>query len=57
MLIMAAFGVSCVILFTLPESPLAQPRNDIGGHIVTAFVGLVAAHYLPHSIVITAIAV
>ena len=57
MLIMAPFGASCVILFTLPESPLAQPRNVIGGHIVTAFVGLVAAHYLPHSIVITAIAV
>ena len=56
-LIMAPFGASCVILFTLPESPLAQPRNVIGGHIVTAFVGLVAAHYLPHSIVITAIAV
>lgn len=57
MLIMAPFGASCVILFTLPESPLAQPRNVIGGHIVTAFVGLVAAHYLPHSIVIIAIAV
>lgn len=46
-LIMAPFGASCVILFALPEAPLAQPRNVIGGHFVTALTGLVAAHALP----------
>ena len=56
-LIMAPFGASCVILFALPESPLAQPRNVIGGHILTALVGLLALHFLPPSIWATALAV
>ncbi len=56
-LIMAPFGASCVILFALPESPLAQPRNVIGGHMLTALVGLLALHFLPPSIGATALAV
>lgn len=40
-LLMAPLGASAVLAFGIPESPLAQPRNIIGGHIVTALVGLV----------------
>ncbi|WP_444861200.1 HPP family protein [Aeromonas hydrophila] len=39
-LIMAPFGASCVLLFSLPTSPLAQPWNVLGGHLLTATVGL-----------------
>ncbi|ALP43683.1 HPP family protein [Aeromonas schubertii] len=39
-LLMAPFGASCVLLFSLPQSPLAQPRNLVGGHLLTACVGL-----------------
>jgi len=38
--LMAPFGASLVILFALPDSPLAQPRNLVGGHLLTAIVGL-----------------
>ncbi len=38
--IMAPFGATCVILFAAPQSPLAQPRNVIVGHLLTAGVGL-----------------
>lgn len=41
-LIIAPFGASCVLLFAVPESPLAQPRNVIGGHILSSLVGLAA---------------
>lgn len=41
-ILMAPFGASCVLLFSLPQSPLAQPRNLVGGHLLTACVGLVA---------------
>ncbi|WP_020180402.1 HPP family protein [Methylopila sp. M107] len=41
-LLIAPFGASCVLVFGLPQSPLAQPRNVIGGHLVSATVGLVA---------------
>ncbi|MEG3639542.1 HPP family protein [Magnetococcus sp. PR-3] len=39
-LLMAPFGASCVLLFALPNSPLAQPKNLIGGHFLAALVGL-----------------
>ena len=32
-----------VILFGLPESPLAQPRNIIMGHLLTTAIGLSVA--------------
>lgn len=47
MWIMAPFGASCVLLYAAPQSPLAQPRNIILGHLVSAFVGLCFAHWLP----------
>lgn len=40
-LLMAPFGATCVLLFAAPEAPLAQPRNVIGGHFISALVGLV----------------
>ncbi len=39
-LLVAPFGASCVLLFALPQSPLARPRNVIGGHFLSALVGL-----------------
>ncbi|ELM3615637.1 HPP family protein [Aeromonas sobria] len=39
-LIMAPFGASCVLLFSLPDSPLARPKNVLGSHLLTASIGL-----------------
>lgn len=39
--LMAPFGASCVLAFGLPDSPLAQPRSIVGGHVLAALVGLV----------------
>lgn len=38
--IMAPFGATMVLLFALPDSPLAQPRNILGGHVLTAIIGV-----------------
>ncbi|MBF7681944.1 HPP family protein [Acinetobacter sp. B5B] len=38
--IMAPFGASCVLLYAVPQSPLAQPKNIILGHFISAFIGL-----------------
>lgn len=43
---MAPLGATCVLLFAVPDAPLAQPRNVIGGHLVSSFVGIVVAKYL-----------
>jgi len=39
-LLIGSFGASAVLLFGATESPLAQPRNLIGGHIVSACVAV-----------------
>jgi CBS-domain-containing membrane protein len=43
-ILMAPFGATCVLLFALPESPLAQPRNIVGGHLISTFIGLLILH-------------
>lgn len=39
-LLIGSFGASAVLLFATPQSPLAQPRNVLGGHIISALVGV-----------------
>jgi CBS-domain-containing membrane protein len=48
-LIMAPFGASCVLLFNVPQSPLAQPRNVVGGHIICALIGIAALAAFGHT--------
>ena len=43
-LIIAPFGASAVLVFGAPMSPLARPRNVIGGHTLSALVGVFFAH-------------
>nr|WP_242222603.1 HPP family protein [Bacillus cereus group sp. BfR-BA-01380] len=38
--LMAPFGASCVLAFGLWNAPLSQPRNIIGGHIISTLVGI-----------------
>ncbi len=40
-LVLGSFGASCFIVFIVPDSPFAQPRNVIGGHFVSTLVGLI----------------
>lgn len=39
-LVIGSFGASAVLLYGAPRSPLAQPRNLVGGHVVSALVGV-----------------
>lgn len=39
-LIIGSFGASAVLLYAAIKSPLAQPRNLVGGHIISALVGV-----------------
>ncbi len=40
LLLIAPFGASCVLVFAIPQSPLAHPRNVIGGHLISTLAGL-----------------
>ena len=39
-LLMAPLGASCFLMFVVPDNPVAQPRNVIGGHVVSALTGM-----------------
>lgn len=55
--LMAPFGATCVLLFAVPSSPLAQPRNIIVGHFICSLVGLIALYSLGNSIFVMSLAV
>lgn len=38
-LLIGSFGASAVLLYGTPDSPLAQPRSVLGGHVLSALVG------------------
>lgn len=40
-LMIGSFGASAVLLYGAVRSPLAQPRNLMGGHILSAIIGVV----------------
>lgn len=40
-LLIGSFGASAVLLFGATESTLAQPRNLVGGHLVSAVVAVI----------------
>ena len=45
-LLIGSFGASAVLVFGAPSSPLARPRNVIGGHVLSALVGVACAGLL-----------
>lgn len=45
-LVLGSFGASIFVLFILPDTPFAQPRNVVGGHFVSTLIGLVFLHFV-----------
>ncbi|MCX5717942.1 MAG: HPP family protein [Nitrospirae bacterium] len=41
-LIIGSFGASAVLVYGAVKSPLAQPRNLLGGHVISGLVGVAA---------------
>ncbi|NTU60026.1 MAG: HPP family protein [Deltaproteobacteria bacterium] len=41
-MLIASFGASAVLVYGAVRSPLAQPRNVLGGHVLSALVGVLA---------------
>lgn len=45
-MIIGSFGASAVLIYGAIRSPLAQPRNLLGGHILSALIGVTACQWL-----------
>jgi CBS-domain-containing membrane protein len=55
-LLIGSFGASAVLLFGANDSPLAQPRNLVGGHLISAAAAVVMVALFgsnPYSIALT----
>jgi CBS-domain-containing membrane protein len=56
-LIVASMGASAVLLFAVPHGPLSQPWPVIGGHLVSAVIGVSCAKLVPDTLLAAALAV
>jgi CBS-domain-containing membrane protein len=45
--LIGSFGASSVLIYGIINSPLAQPRNLIGGHVICALVGVTCHKLVP----------
>jgi CBS domain-containing membrane protein len=52
--LIGSFGASSVLIFGNINSPLAQPRNLIGGHFISAIVGVTIHKLIPGEIWLSA---
>ena len=52
--LIGSFGASCVLVYGVIQSPLAQPRNLVGGHLVSAIIGVTVQQLAPDILWLTA---
>lgn len=45
--LIGSFGATAVLVYGATNSPLAQPRNLVGGHIISAIVGVAIQKLVP----------
>lgn len=45
--LIGSFGASSVLVYGAIQSPLAQPRNLVGGHLVSALIGVTVYKIMP----------
>ncbi len=48
--LIGSFGASSVLIYGVINSPLAQPRNLIGGHLICAVIGVTVHKIIPDEI-------
>ncbi len=56
-LILASTGASAILLFSLPFSPVSQPWNLVGGHLVSAAVGVSCYYLVPDELVAASLSI
>lgn len=52
--LIGSFGASCVLVYGVIQSPLAQPRNLVGGHLISAIIGVTIQKLIPDVIWVAA---
>ena len=55
--VIASMGASAVLLFAVPLGPLSQPWSFVGGHLLSGFIGITIAQFIPNVMLAAPIAV
>lgn len=50
MFLIGSFGASSVLIYGIINSPFSQPRNLIGGHLISAIVGVTIFKFIPNEL-------
>jgi CBS domain-containing membrane protein len=50
MFLIGSFGASSVLIYGIINSPFSQPRNLIGGHLISAIVGVTVHKLIPQEL-------
>ncbi|MBL3590802.1 MAG: HPP family protein [gamma proteobacterium endosymbiont of Lamellibrachia anaximandri] len=56
-LILASTGASAILIFSLPFSPVSQPWNLVGGHLVSAFAGVSCYLLIPNDLLAASVSI
>lgn len=56
-LIVASMGASAVLLFAVPHGTLSQPWSLLGGHLISAVIGVSCAKFIPDIFIAAPLAV
>ena len=56
-MILGSFGASAVLLYAAPAVPFSQPRNVLGGHLISCAVGVACHEFISVSMNTPALAV
>lgn len=56
-LINTSVGATAILLFASPQGSFSQPWAVLGGHMISAFVGVTCAHWVPDLMMASALAV
>jgi CBS-domain-containing membrane protein len=56
-LLLGSFGASAVLVYGAIKSPLAQPRNLVGGHLISSLIGVACYQMMDATWVAAALAV
>lgn len=55
--VIGSMGATAVLLYAVPHGPLSQPWPLIGGHTISAIIGVCCARYVDDATIATALAV
>ncbi|MEE9333638.1 MAG: HPP family protein [Granulosicoccaceae bacterium] len=48
--LVGSFGASAVLIYGAPHADFSQPRNLLGGHVISAIIGISVYNYIPLNI-------